>query len=323
MASLSDVQIAALKVVGAILLVAAVGVGLLLYDGTREAAEVAELRELAAGGGRPAASARSASLWVNASPLGATVLVDGDSVGTIPLWLESLAAGEHRVEVVDRGVTVADTFLVVASGEMAELEFGASAAREPAPTDAVEIAEPPAAAAPPAADWEGHVRITSDPSNALVLLDGRRMGRTPLSLSGVRPGQRAFTVSKEGYEPTVHQIDVRPGVQFEASVDLRPRAAAPPRLARTERPVPQPAAPAEPPAPGTVEILVRPWGQIVIDGEVRQRESDVVYRTQLPAGSHQVRVSHPQLGTSERTVTVQPGGVSRIEFDLARTQRED
>ena len=68
---------------------------------------------------------------------------------------------------------------------------------------------------------------------------------------------------------------------------------------------------------GTVEILVRPWGRISIDGTVRQRETDIVYRTTLSAGLHRIEVSHPQLGSDSRTVTVQPGGESRIEFDLA------
>ena len=325
LAALGDAQIVALKVVGAVLLVVAVGVGLLLYDSHRGAADVAELRELAAGGGATARADTPASLWVNAEPIGATVLVDGDSVGTTPLWLESIAAGEHRVQILGPDGGQLDTTLSMASGAMVELDTqslpNVAADVEAPAAGAVEIAEEPAAQTPPLtasarAATTGSLRVTSSPAGAVVLLDGRRMGTTPLELHGVQPGGRTVSVARGGYETTVQQIDVRPGVQFEAMVDLRPvqQAAAPPRPAAPPPEVPRP----QVTGTGTVEILVRPWGRIAIDGETRQRESDTVYRTTLSAGPHQITVSHPQLGSDERAVTVQPGGVTRIEFDLTR-----
>ncbi len=328
LAALGDAQVLALKVVGAVLLVVVVSVGLLLYDSQRDAADIAELRRLAAGGGVAATPDDTpASLWVNAEPIGATVLVDGDSVGTTPLWLESVPAGAHRVQIIGPDGTRIDTTLTLAAGAMTELDpqarLEADADVEGPATEAVEFAEAPAAEPTPLPSATGgatmgSLRVTSAPDGAAVLLDGRRVGTTPVDLYDVRPGRRAVSVAHAGYETAVQQIDVRPGVQFEVVVDLRPVPQAPPPTPRRAEPRPEPPVRAPTAATGTVEILVRPWGRIVIDGETRQRESDTVYRTTLSVGTHRITVSHPQLGTDERTVTVQPGGVSRIEFDLTR-----
>ncbi len=321
LAALGDARVVALKVVGAVLLVVILGIGLLVYDSTREAAEVAELRELAAGGVAATPDDTPASLWVSAKPIGAVVLIDGDSVGTTPLWMESLAPGTYRVQVVGTAGSRLDTMLSVAAGAMAELDTNLRTLIEEPEPDAVAIADPPVEETPstegmPQTATTGTLRVSSSPAGAVVRLDGRRVGTTPVSLSRVSPGRRSVSVARGGYETSVQQIDIRPGVQFETVVDLRPvpQAAPPPREA-TPRPEPRRSPVA---ATGTVEILVRPWGRIVIDGETRERESDTVYRTTLSAGTHQVAVSHPQLGSDERTITVQPGGVARIEFDLSR-----
>ena len=334
--SLSEAQVAALKLVLALAAVVAIGLWLLFQDGGEDA-DLAELRELAAGGGVTQAdeSGLPASLWVDADPIGSTVYIDGDSAGTTPLWIESLAAGDHRVRVLRPDGTGIDTVLAVSPGQMAELDAEDRARPTDTAVAPVDIAEAEPTPEPPAQTRSnpqqattGEIRVLSSPTGAVVLVDGRRVGTTPVALSGLRPGSRTVTVARGGYETSVREIEVRPGVQYETVVDLRPVAPAPaPTPRRVATPAPATPAPAPTPAPqeapapvtgtGTVEILVRPWGRISIDGTVRQRETDIVYRTTLSAGLHRIEVSHPQLGSDSRTVTVQPGGESRIEFDLA------
>ncbi len=57
---------------------------------------------------------------------------------------------------------------------------------------------------------------------------------------------------------------------------------------------------------GTLSIVVHPWGSIYIDGALRARDTDLRYETELPVGTHQVRVVHPTLGTWQRSVRVTP-----------------
>lgn len=330
MAVLGDARAVAARVVAAVLLVVVAGGALYYYGSVQDERELAELRELAEADEGAAAPDLPGSLFVRADYVGSAVYVDGDSVGTTPIWVETVSEGARRVRVVGPDGGATDTTVTVVAGEMAELELTARpAAREPEQPVAIAANEPdddppararrdaPAASrsAAPARPATGELRVTSSPSGAVVRLDGRRVGTTPVTLEGVRPGTRAVALVRRGYETATRQIEIRPGVEFEVAADLRPVA---PAASRPAAPTPRP--PAADPAPvaqGTIEVLVRPWGRIEIDGMLRARETDVVHRVVLPAGPHRVTVSHPQLGTREETVTVQPGGVARIEFNLA------
>ena len=299
-----------------------------------------------------------ASLWVNASPAGSTVFVDGDSVGAVPLWIDRVADGQRQIRIVSPGGRMlTDTTLWIETGQVADLDLAAqdgAPARVPS-TDVPEGAEAIAIAPerperPPREPSErdrpqrdrpqrpaatvqatsGELRVSSTPSGAAVLLDGRRIGTTPISVGGIRPGQHSVTVERPGYEATARLVTIRPGGVFETVIDLRPAevaSQAPPErpdrarpepAPRPERPAPRPAPPArsEPVATGVVEILVRPWGSITIDGVTVHEATDVVYRAELAAGTHRVLVANPSFGSDERTITVRPGGRARVEFNL-------
>ena len=319
-------------VAGGLALVALV-VGLLIYGGAQDRPDPT-LGPQASGGGAAAADT-PASLWVNAQPAGATVFVDGDSVGTVPLWIDRVADGQRRVRVVTpAGRTIADTTLQIETGAVAELDLApdvplAEGADAPEGSEPIALASegPPSPPAQPArsAPTTGELRVSSSPSGATVLLDGRRIGATPVSVSGLRPGRHSLSIRRRGYETSVRPVDIRPGGVFEAAIDLRPAevasrapAAAPGRAPEARRSAPSPQA--VPSQTGVVEILVRPWGRIVVDGVVLHEATDVVYRAELAPGAHRVFVSNPRFGSDERMVTVEPGSQSRVEFNLASGQ---
>lgn len=282
-------------------------------------------------GGRDAAretppgteAATASELRIQTVPDGARVFVDGVLVGMAPAWEGLVEVGVHWVEVVDPTETVVlDTMVWVIAGTSAVVSAGEPESAGETTPDPVALG--PSEAEP--AETTGDLRVSSTPSGAVVQIDGRRAGTTPLALGGLSPGAYTVTVARSGYEPVRRQMGVRAGGVFEASVDLRPLAAAPqpaeaPRRAdpplepkRADPPSPRRAAT----APGVVEVLVRPWGRIAIDGVTHMAETDVVYRAALPAGVHHVEVTHPELGSRTRSVTVSPGGRVRVEIDLAR-----
>ena len=305
------------KMAGVMAAVVAVAVGLLgahwyytsqADDDFEEAlAEAAGPVETANGGA--ALDASEAALDVASDPAGATVFVNGDSVGVTPLQVPVREPGEQWVLVATGGRTVLDTTVQVGYGDVVALV----GARRRTPTP-----EPAAAPAVTPEVQRGAIRVTSAPSGAAVLLDGRAVGETPLTIDGLSPGRYSLAVRRSGYEAVARTVAIRPGTRYEADLALQ-AVEAPEPVARPApaRPAPTPAPPRpEPVGTGTVEVLVRPWGRIEIDGQVRQRESDVVYRTELPVGTHRVRVSHPVLGSQERTVEVSRGVTYRIDVDL-------
>lgn len=96
---------------------------------------------------------------------------------------------------------------------------------------------------------------------------------------------------------------------------------------RTERPPAQEPAPREErrseptrpaaPANGAVRVIVRPFGDVYIDGRREARQTNAPVTVTAEPGVHTVRVTHPSFGTLEQSVTVRPGATSDVllEFD--------
>ncbi len=86
----------------------------------------------------------------------------------------------------------------------------------------------PAAAGrrPRARPKRGRLAVQCNVEGATVLVDGREVGRTPLSkpISGLAPGRHAVGVRKPGYLPVDEVVRVRPGKTATLEVLLLPTA---------------------------------------------------------------------------------------------------
>jgi serine/threonine-protein kinase len=110
-----------------------------------------------------------------------------------------------------------------------------------------------------------------------------------------------------------------------------PHATLPPTTRPPPRPRPLPVAPAPPqvdvvvpatvptttaPAePGTLQIVVRPWAEVSIDGRVLG--TTPMDRVSLSAGTHSVTLKHPAFDALKRGVTIRPGEHTKLVVDLA------
>ena len=200
-----------------------------------------------------------------------------------------------------------------------------------------------------AGEGAGALAVYSFPNGATVYLDANAVGTTPLELDAIAAGTYTLTLQADGYNPIDTVASVTPGErtslvvfhEFAAETATLepaelldpmqepppiPRVTRPPPPRQTERPVsrpppvatPQPEPTSPPPAlaTGTLAVVVRPWGTIIVDGTTLARETDVQHATTLPIGEHRVRATHPMLGSREVTVTVRPGTTARVEIDL-------
>jgi hypothetical protein len=82
------------------------------------------------------------------------------------------------------------------------------AAHPSAPTEAAPVAPAPS---------DTTLAVQSDVDGALVFIDRKYVGKTPLSPQAIAPGAHRLNVSAEGYDPYSENIDVKPGGQ---SVDV-------------------------------------------------------------------------------------------------------
>jgi serine/threonine-protein kinase len=155
----------------------------------------------------------SGPLQVDSSPAGATVWLDGTEVGTTPLTLEDLAPGEHEIAVVKDGFVRA-TELVTPASEAPPLVFALQPAR-------------------------AILSMTSTPSPASVLVDGKEVGRTPLTELALEEGVHQIEVRRRGYSPFRTQVEARLGESLHYVARLNP-VAAPGPAAKTLEVAPAP-----------------------------------------------------------------------------------
>lgn len=76
----------------------------------------------------------------------------------------------------------------------------------------------------------GSLRVKSDVSDVLVLLDDKEVGRTPLTLRTLALGSHRLTLVKEGYEDHAQQVEVTAGQPASVFVVMKPLPTALPEL---------------------------------------------------------------------------------------------
>ena len=142
----------------------------------------------------------------------------------------------------------------------------------------------------------GTIRITTDPPDAVVYRNGRRLkGSSPITLDGVmtdKPVQIA--VKKSGFIGKSRVVIVRDGEMQDVafSLEIDPRSI----------------------KPGTIEVSTNPAGcSVAIEGE-SIGVSPVVHT--IEAGTYSVSTICDNYAPGYQTVTVRPGGTSGVSLSL-------
>ncbi len=106
---------------------------------------------------------------------------------------------------------------------------------------------------------------------------------------------------------------------------LAPPTAAPPTTVPAIVPppttMPRPPTPRPPPTtvstePGQLQLYVRPWADVTVDG--REIGTTPMKPLTLAPGPHVVVLKHSDFAPLTRRVVIEPGGTSRLEVDLSR-----
>lgn len=251
-----------------------------------------------------------ARLAVRSSPPGATVRVNGDSVGVTPFVDSTRRAGVYMLSLQERGHFRADTVVVLEENRADTVRLalrprpdytGPETAASDPPDRAEEREQPstPASSEPSPSEESprtpapvfGALYVTSTPTGATVVMNGTERGRTPLPISKVKPGRQRVTMRLDGHQPWSTQVAVEADTTARVHADLEKRT-------------------------GRLRVLARPWGTIYVNGTVHARESDVWYETELPAGAHQLTVVHPVLGERTQEVTVRADQETEVVVNM-------
>ncbi len=142
----------------------------------------------------------------------------------------------------------------------------------------------------------GAVEITSTPPGALVKIDGNVIGdgKTPFTTDNIEAGNHTVSISLDGFETIEEKININTGDTFSRAYTLNARM-------------------------GNLIVMVRPWGSIYINNQLKKATTDFKYNIKLPAVSHLLKVSHPTLGFWEREVKIKPDADLTINVNFNKT----
>ena len=179
---------------------------------------------------RRATGAPRGRLVVQSTPAGAGVTVNGRWRGRTPLTLEDLAFGPYTVRIVQPGFAVArEEFSLSAAQPSRTMNARlrpADAAPAPVPGLPPARGVPPAPGLPPApvpglpAEGTGSVYVDSRPRGARVMLDGREVGVTPLTIPGVKAGNHLIRLELADHRTWVTTTRVEPGQERRVTGSL-------------------------------------------------------------------------------------------------------
>ena len=140
----------------------------------------------------------------------------------------------------------------------------------------------------------GKLTVTSDPTGADVLINDKTVGKTPYTSSNLAIGDYTITITKSGFKPYTEKIsiaDVKSAPKISQKLD---------------------------PLTGKIEILVRPYGSIYVDDEMKAQDSNSPYVAELPGGKHRIKLVHPTLGSTTKEIIVMGEKTQKYNFDLGK-----
>jgi len=139
------------------------------------------------------------------------------------------------------------------------------------------------------------IAVNSDPSGADVLINDKTVGKTPYTDSHLAYGEYTITIAKTGYKPYSEKLKITDN-KTVIKIDQKLN-----------------------PVTGKVEILVRPYGSIYINDELKAQDTNSPFTTELPGGRHKLKIVHPTLGSMTREILVTGEKTQKFNFDMSRT----
>lgn len=130
-------------------------------------------------------TAKPGSMNIYSEPAGARILLDNNPVGYTPMSLQSVAEGEHEIRLVKENYQEWAQKVVVRSFQ---------------PTDVKATLE----VSP------GTLTVHSTPSGADIYFKGKRVAKTPHTLSNIPPGEIVVRVEKTGFEEWTSSVLIQP-----------------------------------------------------------------------------------------------------------------
>lgn len=139
-------------------------------------------------------------------PDGASLMIGGEYRGKTPLTIHDLLPGDYAVTFSRFGYGEQSVLVPVEGGKTAEVRAVLQ-------------------------KRTGTLVVNSTPSNARVLLDGSRIGFSPVVLRNISADNHTLLLEKDGYTPVSRQVTINGGQVSSVELSLEPFSVTTPRAA--------------------------------------------------------------------------------------------
>ena len=135
------------------------------------------------------------SITIKSKPSDAKILIDGKEAGTTPATINDIECGTHIVELKVEGYKIWNENVEVKPNK--DSSFTAVLH-----------------------EMTGAISIKSDPSNAMILIDGKKAGATPTTIKDLSPGTHKVNISMNGYSVWSESVEVEAEKEKELTAEL-------------------------------------------------------------------------------------------------------
>lgn len=303
----------------------------------------------------------SALFSISTTPDSAEIFINSALIGKSPVAELEMPSDESiNVMVKKEGFLTLDTLLKFQNDEHKKLNIRlAELVKE---ENVIKISDRSVLPA----NKSGTLNVSTNPNNAVVYLDGKEIGSTPIESSKVEEGTHKLLIRKKGYQdynqsikiitekPLTISKDLISAVKLtvkseptEAEVIINDKSAGKTPFINNQAATGNYKITIKKPGFKTysenvlindnksdreisvkleelnakVEILVRPFGSIYVDEELKVRDTNAPYSVYLTGGTHQLKIIHPTFGSLLRSISIIDEKPLRYNFDLSRVMK--
>jgi hypothetical protein len=217
-------------------------------------------------------AAAMGTLAVQTNPAGASVVIDGKQRGATPLSI-ALTPGRHVLELVTEGDVRSVPINITPGGQVSQF---------------IELPRAPSAL--------GELQIRTEPAGAQVSVDGRPLGKSPLTAEGLTPGPHTVVLEND-LGAVTQKVTIEAGTTASLVVPLT--------------------APKGAPVSGW--IAVNAPVDVQLYENQRLLGSSQTDRIMVPVGRHDLEIVNEALGyKTTRVVNVNPGQTATLKLDMPK-----
>ncbi len=144
----------------------------------------------------------------------------------------------------------------------------------------------------------GWLAITSSPSGAVVVINGKLSGKTPTNGAALAPGMASVAITLEGYDALTTEVDVTAGRTAAMSHTLKPRD-------------------------GIIKLHIVPRGDIYLDDSLVVSRAEGLHTLMASPEPHDLAVRHPAFGAWARAVVPRYDQAQFFVVDFTQTAALD